>query len=99
MIKIFVKHVFTKLLFYIAALKCRQRKKQWLNNLQERIEFLTNDNEQLQLQANIMKEEVRNLQKLLMMHKDCPLNNGNNKAMTTLSQYPITTSPPNTSYN
>jgi hypothetical protein len=57
-----------------AALKCRQRKKQWLNNLQERVEFLANDNEQLQLQANIMRDEVQNLRNLLLMHKDCPMN-------------------------
>ncbi|CAO3636524.1 unnamed protein product [Mucor hiemalis] len=82
-----------------AALKCRQRKKQWLNNLQERIEFLANDNEQLQMQATVMKDEVRNLQKLLIMHKDCPMNNGNNKIMATLSQYSVTTSPPNTLYS
>ncbi|KAG2190741.1 hypothetical protein INT46_004848 [Mucor plumbeus] len=35
-----------------AALKCRQRKKQWLTNLQERVKLLANDNEQLQVQAN-----------------------------------------------
>ncbi|KAI7888009.1 uncharacterized protein EV154DRAFT_426403 [Mucor mucedo] len=56
-----------------AALKCRQRKKQWLTNLQERVEYLTNDNEQLQMQANVMRDEVLSLRRLLMVHKDCPM--------------------------
>ncbi|KAI8640618.1 hypothetical protein BD408DRAFT_347639 [Parasitella parasitica] len=56
-----------------AALKCRQRKKQWLTNLQERVEFLANDNEQLQLQANVLRDEVINLRSLLSTHKNCPL--------------------------
>ncbi|KAK4513958.1 uncharacterized protein ATC70_005965 [Mucor velutinosus] len=56
-----------------AALKCRQRKKQWLTNLQERVEFLANDNEQLQLQANVMRDEVMHLRNLLLAHKNCPM--------------------------
>ncbi|KAL9538816.1 hypothetical protein MBANPS3_010659 [Mucor bainieri] len=56
-----------------AALKCRQRKKQWLTNLQERVEFLANDNEQLQLQANVMRDEVIHLRNLLLAHKNCPM--------------------------
>lgn len=59
----------------IAALKCRQRKKQWLNSLQERVEYLANDNEQLQLQADVMRDEVLSLRSLLMVHKDCHMTN------------------------
>lgn len=58
---------------YIAALKCRQRKKQWLNNLQSKVELLTNENEQLQTQVESMREEIVNLKTLLLAHKDCPL--------------------------
>ncbi|KAI9470744.1 MAG: hypothetical protein EXX96DRAFT_585597 [Benjaminiella poitrasii] len=58
-----------------AALKCRQRKKEWLRNLQEKVEFLANDNEQLQLQANVMKDEVLNLRNMLLAHKDCHFSN------------------------
>ncbi|ORX60701.1 hypothetical protein DM01DRAFT_1404922 [Hesseltinella vesiculosa] len=54
-----------------AALKCRQRKKQWLNNLQVKVEYLTNDNEQLQIQSNMLREEVIRLRRLLWVHKDC----------------------------
>ncbi|KAI9251858.1 hypothetical protein BDA99DRAFT_563549 [Phascolomyces articulosus] len=57
----------------IAALKCRQRKKQWLNNLQAKVEYLTTDNEQLQIQANALREEIVNLKTLLLAHKDCPI--------------------------
>ncbi|SAL95517.1 hypothetical protein [Absidia glauca] len=61
----------------LAALKCRQRKKQWLNNLQAKVEFLTNDNEQLQIQTNTMREEIMNLKTLLLAHKDCSVSQAN----------------------
>ncbi|KAI8369669.1 hypothetical protein BD560DRAFT_397469 [Blakeslea trispora] len=61
----------------IAALKCRQRKKQWLNNLQAKVEFLTNDNERLQLQSESLKEEIVNLKTLLLAHKECPVAQAN----------------------
>ncbi|KAI7906778.1 uncharacterized protein BX663DRAFT_497557 [Cokeromyces recurvatus] len=61
----------------IAALKCRQRKKQWLNNLQAKVEFLTNDNERLQLQSESLKEEIVNLKTLLLAHKECPIAQSN----------------------
>ncbi|ORZ08984.1 hypothetical protein BCR42DRAFT_424407 [Absidia repens] len=61
----------------LAALKCRQRKKQWLNNLQAKVEFLTNDNEQLQIQTNALREEIMNLKTLLLAHKDCPISQAN----------------------
>ncbi|KAI7875406.1 hypothetical protein K492DRAFT_210951 [Lichtheimia hyalospora FSU 10163] len=65
----------------IAALKCRQRKKKWLSNLQTRVEYLTNDNEQLQMQANTLREEIVHLKTLLLAHKDCPVATGNNPAV------------------
>ncbi|KAI8636938.1 hypothetical protein BD408DRAFT_425379 [Parasitella parasitica] len=61
----------------IAALKCRQRKKQWLNNLQAKVEFLTSDNERLQIQSESLKEEIVNLKTLLLAHKDCPVAQSN----------------------
>ncbi|ORZ03456.1 hypothetical protein BCR43DRAFT_483399 [Syncephalastrum racemosum] len=57
----------------IAALKCRQRKKQWLSNLQAKVDYLTNDNEELQLQASALREEIVNLKTLLLAHKNCPV--------------------------
>ncbi|CAO3702533.1 unnamed protein product [Rhizopus stolonifer] len=58
----------------IAALKCRQRKKQWLENLQTKVEYLTADNEQYQLEANALRQELFRLQQLLLAHKNCPIN-------------------------
>ncbi|KAG1041247.1 hypothetical protein G6F43_012125 [Rhizopus delemar] len=58
----------------IAALKCRQRKKQWLENLQIKLEYLTADNEQYHLQTNALREELIHLKTLLLAHKDCPVN-------------------------
>ncbi|KAF7726980.1 hypothetical protein EC973_008175 [Apophysomyces ossiformis] len=72
----------------IAALKCRQRKKQWLNNLQSKVEFLTNDNERLQMQAEALREEIVNLKTLLMAHKDCPIAQANGFHPATI-QKPI----------
>ncbi|KAL9541025.1 hypothetical protein MBANPS3_009356 [Mucor bainieri] len=58
----------------IAALKCRQRKKHWLQNLQTKVEYLAADNEQFHMQANALRDEVIRLKTLLMIHKDCPVN-------------------------
>lgn len=60
-----------------AALKCRQRKKQWLKNLETKVEFLTSDNEALQNQATALREEIINLKTLLLAHKDCPIAQAN----------------------
>ncbi|KAI7903469.1 uncharacterized protein BX663DRAFT_452980, partial [Cokeromyces recurvatus] len=80
-----------------AALKCRQRKKQWLANLQDRVEFLTTDNEQLQCQATMLREEVLNLKTLLLAHRDCKVAQANGvtmemlKNITANSMTPFTT--------
>jgi hypothetical protein len=71
-----------------AALKCRQRKKQWLNNLQAKVEYLTNDNEQLQLQANSLREEIINLKTLLLAHKDCAVAQQNGVVGLNILQRP-----------
>lgn len=57
----------------VAALKCRQRKKQWLQNLQNKVELFSSENEQLQAQISSLREEVVNLKTLLLAHKDCPV--------------------------
>ncbi|RKP26831.1 hypothetical protein SYNPS1DRAFT_13618, partial [Syncephalis pseudoplumigaleata] len=55
----------------LAALKCRQRKKAWLQQLQHKIDNTTRENEQLQEQATSLREEIINLKTLLLAHKDC----------------------------
>ncbi|KAI9019361.1 hypothetical protein CLU79DRAFT_836675 [Phycomyces nitens] len=52
-----------------AALKCRQRKKQWLNNLQEKVEYLSEDNRLLQIETAQLKDEIMHLKELLAVHK------------------------------
>ncbi|CAO3615921.1 unnamed protein product [Mucor hiemalis] len=71
-----------------AALKCRQRKKQWLTNLQHRVEFLTTDNEQLQSQATVLREEVINLKTLLLTHRDCKVAQANGTTMSMIQNIP-----------
>lgn len=54
-----------------AALKCRQRKKAWLNELQNKVETLTMDNERLVHNVRGLEEEVNRLTNILMTHRDC----------------------------
>jgi ATF/CREB family transcription factor len=44
-----------------AALKCRQRKKAWLSQLQAKVEFLTQENERLQAALVSAREEIARL--------------------------------------
>ncbi|KAG0325829.1 hypothetical protein BG004_003091, partial [Podila humilis] len=60
-----------------AALKCRQRKKQWLSNLQTKVEYLSTDNEHLQNQTAMLRDEIIHLKALLLAHKDCPVAQAN----------------------
>ncbi|KAK9384610.1 Aft1 HRA domain-containing protein [Lipomyces mesembrius] len=55
----------------VAALKCRQRKKQWLSNLQAKVEYYGNENDALNAQVTALREQVVNLKALLLTHKDC----------------------------
>ncbi|KAF4633053.1 hypothetical protein G7Y89_g5077 [Cudoniella acicularis] len=57
----------------VAALKCRQRKKQWLANLQQKVELFSSENDQLSQQISQLREEIVNLKTILMAHKDCPV--------------------------
>jgi ATF/CREB family transcription factor len=59
--------------FRVAALKCRQRKKQWLANLQSKVETYSQENDNLTHTISILREEVVNLKTLLLAHKDCPV--------------------------
>ncbi|CAG8552891.1 23587_t:CDS:2, partial [Dentiscutata erythropus] len=46
-------------------------------NFLERNQYLTNDNENLQNQAQSLREEIINLKTLLLAHKDCPIAQAN----------------------
>ncbi|KAG9243260.1 putative transcription factor atf1 [Calycina marina] len=57
----------------VAALKCRQRKKQWLANLQAKVEMYSSENDNLGAQIAQLREEVVALKNLLLAHKECPI--------------------------
>lgn len=57
----------------IAALKCRQRKKQWLANLQQKVEIYSTENDALAGTVTQLREEIVSLKTLLLAHKDCPV--------------------------
>lgn len=56
----------------VAALKCRQRKKQWLENLQARVEYYSVENESLTAQVATLREQLQGVKNILLQHKDCP---------------------------
>ncbi|KAL8910800.1 MAG: hypothetical protein Q9171_003936 [Xanthocarpia ochracea] len=66
----------------VAALKCRQRKKQWLANLQAKVEIFSSENDTLSAQVNQLRDEIVQLKQILLQHKDCPVSQGQG-----LSQY------------
>ncbi|EXK23827.1 hypothetical protein FOMG_19415 [Fusarium oxysporum f. sp. melonis 26406] len=57
----------------IAALKCRQRKKRWLTNLQTKIDIFNTENDALTVQVTRLREEAASLKTLLFAHKNCPV--------------------------
>jgi ATF/CREB family transcription factor len=73
-------------------LKCRQRKKQWLANLQTKVEVYSSENDALASTIAQLREEVVNLKTLLMAHKDCPVSQAqglNTMVMNSLpNEYP-----------
>ncbi|KAL9547963.1 hypothetical protein MBANPS3_005913 [Mucor bainieri] len=54
-----------------AALRCRQRKKEWLNQLQSNVDVLTKENRALEQQSLTLREEILNLKTILLAHRDC----------------------------
>ncbi|KAF8471179.1 Aft1 HRA domain-containing protein [Kalaharituber pfeilii] len=68
----------------VAALKCRQRKKQWLQNLQTKVEYYSQENDALTSQVASLREEIVALKTLLLAHKDCPIARATNMGMDTI---------------
>ena len=60
-------------IYRVAALKCRQRKKQWLANLQQKVEIFSTENDALAATVTQLREEIVGLKTLLLAHKDCPV--------------------------
>ena len=56
-----------------AAMRCRQKKKVWVENLEKKAKELEQTNNQLQNEVNYLRNEVHQLKTILLAHKDCPL--------------------------
>lgn len=67
-----------------AALKCRQRKKAWLANLQSKVESLERENEGLEMTIGRLREEIESIRSILLVHHDeclIRVGNGNGREM------------------
>jgi hypothetical protein len=53
-------------------LKCRQRKKAWLGQLQTKVDGLTADNDRLKNIVQNLTDEVARMSAVLNSHRDCP---------------------------
>ena len=54
-------------------MRCRQKKKVWVENLEKKAKDLEQTNNQLQNEVNYLRNEVHQLKTILLAHKDCPL--------------------------
>lgn len=54
-----------------AAYRCRQKKKKWVNDLEERSETVEQRNKELQEQVSQLREESIYLRNLLLTHGNC----------------------------
>lgn len=61
-----------------AALKCRQRKKKWLQDLQGKVEFLTTENERLTNALITSREEIARLSQMVVNQGGAPSSLANN---------------------
>ncbi|XP_062602336.1 cyclic AMP-dependent transcription factor ATF-7-like [Saccostrea cucullata] len=56
-----------------AAARCRQKRKNWITNLEKKGDELQTTNNKLQTEVNSLRAEVAQLKTLLLAHKDCPV--------------------------
>ncbi|KAF1807028.1 basic-leucine zipper transcription factor [Mucor lusitanicus] len=55
----------------VAAYKCRQKKKNWMQELEQKAEIQNNQNEELRNLVALLKEESMYLRNLLLTHGNC----------------------------
>jgi ATF/CREB family transcription factor len=67
-------------------LKCRQRKKQWLSSLQQKVDWYARENEILSSEVGQLREQVTTLKTLLAAHKDCPIAQQNGATPEAIAQ-------------
>ncbi|XP_054713764.1 cyclic AMP-dependent transcription factor ATF-2-like [Uloborus diversus] len=56
-----------------AAIRCREKRKQWITNLEKKADELARTNTQLQHEVTTLRNEVAHLKTMLLAHKDCPV--------------------------
>jgi len=56
-----------------AAQRCREKRKQWINNLQSEKFSIQEENSKLHIEVHNLRQEIMNLKRLLLQHKDCPV--------------------------
>ncbi|KAG0137668.1 hypothetical protein HOY82DRAFT_477317 [Tuber indicum] len=67
----------------LAALKCRERKKKWIANLEEKVERFSRENAELSAQVTSFREEIVSIRTLLLAYSDCPVARANTGNMST----------------
>lgn len=67
-------------------MKCRQRKKQWLSSLQQKVEWYSRENEMLSTELGQLRDQVTTLKTLLAAHKDCPVAQQNGATSDAIAQ-------------
>ncbi|XP_067003700.2 cyclic AMP-dependent transcription factor ATF-7 [Anabrus simplex] len=56
-----------------AAMRCRKKRKTWIQALEQRAEDMQRTNHSLQSEVAALRAEVAQLKTLLLAHKDCPV--------------------------
>ena len=59
--------------FRAAAIRCREKKKKWVQNLASKSDELGMINQRLQTEVATLRSEVARLKSMLLKHKDCPV--------------------------
>ncbi|ORX89666.1 hypothetical protein K493DRAFT_318533 [Basidiobolus meristosporus CBS 931.73] len=80
----------------VAASKCRQKKKMWVKELEQKSEEITTRNKELQLMVSQLKEELLQLKSQLLGHRNCNCNVIQQYVQTSghFSQLPLDVSGP-----
>jgi chromosome segregation ATPase len=69
-----------------AANRCRQKKKEWVSNLETKANELEKINHKLEKEMRALKQEIHQLKLLLLEHKDCPAMMSNNLYIALVPQ-------------
>lgn len=56
-----------------AAMRCREKRKTWVKELERRANDMMRTNGQLQHEVSMLRDEVAQLKTLLLAHRDCPV--------------------------